>query len=382
MKSARPLSNLKKLRRDDMASTIQELLTVMVDRGASDLHLSCGSFPQIRLNGDLQPLEQFEVLMPPDTQRLIYSVLTEDQRTRVQEDGELDFSFGVEGLARFRCNVYRQRGAVCAAIRVIPYKVRSLRELGLPPIVEQLAAKPRGLVLVTGPTGSGKSTTLAAIIDKINSERRSHIVTIEDPIEFVHEHKRSLVHQREVYSDTHSFQSALKAIVRQDPDVVLMGEMRDLETVSAALTLAETGHLTLGTLHTSSCAQTINRIIDVFPVPQQAQVRAQLSLVLEGVLSQTLVPAADGGTRVMAMEVLVPTAAIRNLIREEKLHQIYGMIQAGTRFGMQTMNQSLADLVRAGKITKEEALVRSSMPDEIVAMLDGPAAGAAAGARR
>ncbi|MBI3105362.1 MAG: type IV pilus twitching motility protein PilT [Candidatus Rokubacteria bacterium] len=358
-----------------MAANLQELLAVMVQRGASDLHLSCGTYPQIRLNGNLEPLEEFEVLMPPDTQRLVYSVLTEDQQRRFEQDNELDLSFGVEGLARFRCNVYRQRGALCAAMRVIPYKVRTFAELQLPPIVEKLAEKHRGLVLVTGPTGSGKSTTLAAVIDKINSERRVHIVTIEDPIEFVHQHKKSLVHQREIASDTHSFTSALKSILRQDPDVVLLGEMRDLETVAAALTIAETGHLTFGTLHTNSCAQTINRIIDVFPTAQQSQIRAQLSLVIEGVLSQTLLPTVDGRGRAMALEIMLPTPAIRNLIREEKVHQIYSMLQAGSKVGMQTMSQSLAELVRAGKVSKEEALARAPLPDELLALLGGAGAG-------
>ncbi len=358
-----------------MAASLQELLTTMVERGASDLHLSCGTYPQIRLNGNLEPLEEFETLMPGDTERLIYAVLTEEQQRRFEEENELDLSFGVEGVARFRCNVYLQRGAVCAAMRVIPYAVRTFEELELPATVQQLAERHKGLVLVTGPTGSGKSTTLAAMIDKVNSTRRAHIVTIEDPIEFVHQHKKSLVHQREIYSDTHSFPKALKSILRQDPDVVLVGEMRDLETIQAALTVAETGHLTFGTLHTNSCAQTINRIIDVFPTAQQGQIRAQLSLVLEGVLSQTLIPTADGRGRAMAMEIMVPTPAIRNLIREEKIHQIYSMLQSGARFGMQTMSQSLAELVRTGKIDKDEALSRAALPDEVTALLGGAVAG-------
>src|SRR5262252_4230333 len=273
-----------------MAATMHDLLTIMIERGASDLHITTGTPPQIRLHGKLTPLTQFERLTPQDTQRLAYSVLNEGQKQKYEEDNELDLSFGIQGLARFRCNVYRQRGAVGAAIRVIPIKIRSFEELGLPSIVEQLADRPKGLVLVTGPTGSGKSTTLAAMVDKVNSERSEHIMTIEDPIEFVHNHKKCLVNQREVFSDTQSFKNALKYILRQDPDVVLVGEMRDLETISAALTIAETGHLTLGTLHTNSCAQTMNRIIDVFPTSQQSQVRAQLSLVLEGVLSKQLIP--------------------------------------------------------------------------------------------
>ena len=329
-----------------MAATMHDLLTIMIERGASDLHITTGTSPQIRLHGKLTPLTQFERLTPQDTQRLAYSVLNEGQKQKFEEDNELDLSFGIQGLARFRCNVYRQRGAVAAAIRVIPIKIRSFDELGLPAVVEQLADRPKGLILVTGPTGSGKSTTLAAMVDKINNERTEHIMTIEDPIEFVHHHKKCLVNQREVFSDTQSFKNALKYILRQDPDVVLVGEMRDLETIAAALTIAETGHLTLGTLHTNSCAQTINRIIDVFPTSQQSQVRAQLSLVLEGVLSQQLIPTADGRGRVMALEIMVTTPAIRNLIREEKIHQIYSAMQAGQKFGMQTMNQSLIELVQ------------------------------------
>src|SRR2546422_1010434 len=273
-----------------MAANMADLLQLMVDRGASDLHITSGTYPQIRVNGRLTQVNQFEVLTPQDTQRLSYSVLNEGQKQKFEEENELDLSFGIQGLARFRCNVYRQRGAVGSAIRVIPYKIRTFEELGLPQIVQQLADRPKGLILVTGPTGSGKSTTLAAMIDKINNERHDHIMTIEDPIEFVHPHKQCLVNQREVFADTQSFTRALKSILRQDPDVVLVGEMRDLETIAAALTIAETGHLTFATLHTNSCAQTMNRIIDVFPTAQQSQVRSQLALVLEGVLSQTLIP--------------------------------------------------------------------------------------------
>lgn len=359
-----------------MAANMADLLQLMVERGASDLHVTSGTYPQLRINGRLLPLTQFEVLTPQDTQRLAYSVLNEAQKQKFEEENELDLSFGIQGLARFRCNVYRQRGAVGAAFRLIPYKIRTFDELGLPPIVEKLAERPKGLILVTGPTGSGKSTTLAAMIDKVNSERNEHIVTIEDPIEFVHPHKKCLVNQREVFADTHSFARALKSILRQDPDVVLVGEMRDLETIAAAITIAETGHLTFGTLHTNSCAQTMNRIIDVFPTEQQAQVRAQLSMVLEGVLSQQLIPKVGGG-RVMAMEIMVCTPAIRNLIREEKLHQIYSSIATGQKYGMQTMNQSLADLVRRRLITREDALNRSTMPEELLQLL-GEGGGAAA----
>jgi twitching motility protein PilT len=365
-----------------MAATMHDLLQIMIDRGASDLHITTSTYPQIRVSGKLIQLTEFEQLTPQDTQRLAYSVLNEAQKQKFEEENELDLSFGIQNLARFRCNVYRERGAVAAAIRVVPFKIRSFDELNLPPIVRQLADRPKGLILVTGPTGSGKSTTLAAMIDKINSERSEHIITIEDPIEFVHPHKKCLVNQREIFADTHSFKNALKSILRQDPDVVLVGEMRDLETVGAALTIAETGHLTLATLHTNSCAQTMNRIIDVFPTEQQSQVRAQLSLVLEGVLSQQLIPRIGGG-RVMALEIMVSTPAVRNLIREEKIHQIYSAMQSGQKFGMQTMNQALVELISRRQITRDEAMNRSTNPEELAQLLlqvEAGAAGAAAGA--
>jgi twitching motility protein PilT len=358
-----------------MAATMHDLLNILVQREASDLHITTGIHPQLRVHGKLVSLTQFEQLMPQDTQRLAYSVLNERQKQKFEEDNELDLSFGIQGLARFRCNIYRQRGAVACAIRMIPSKIKGFSELGLPSIVEQLAERPKGLILVTGPTGSGKSTTLAAMVDKINSERNEHIVTIEDPIEFVHQHKKCLVNQREIFSDSHSFKNALKYILRQDPDVVLVGEMRDLETIAAALTVAETGHLTLATLHTNSCAQTINRIIDVFPTSQQDQVRSQLALVLEGVLCQQLIPRSDGRGRVMAMEIMVATPAIRNLIREEKIHQIYSALQAGQKFGMQTMNQSLLHLIQRSRISRDEALNRTMDPQELTHLMGGLTSG-------
>jgi twitching motility protein PilT len=344
--------------------TIQELLTVMYEKGASDLHITTGIAPTIRVDGRLMPLPH-EPLMPQDTKRLCYSILTEVQKQRFEEEWELDLSFGVKGLSRFRANVYMQRGAVAGAFRTIPFRVRPFEELGLPPHLKELCKKPRGLVLVTGPTGSGKSTTLAAMIDKINNERQEHIITIEDPIEYLHPHKKCLVNQREVNADTQGFKKALKYILRQDPDVVLIGEMRDLETIEAALTVAETGHLVFATLHTNSCVQTINRILDVFPPYQQPQVRSQLSLVLEGVISQILIPKASGSGRALALEIMIPNPAIRNLIREEKVHQIYSQMQVGqSKFGMQTMNQSLLATYLRREITLDDAVGRSSDPDE------------------
>ncbi len=352
-------------------ASLHQLLKVMVEKGASDLHLTSGSPPQLRIDGKLAPL-RIPPLTPLETKQICYSVLTEAQKHKFEEENELDLSFGVKGLSRFRANIFVQRGAVAGAFRTIPYKVMSFAELGLPPIVTTLAEKPRGLILVTGPTGSGKSTTLASIIDKINSERQSHIITIEDPIEYLHPHRASLVNQREIGSDTKSFKRALKYILRQDPDVVLIGEMRDQETIEAALTIAETGHLCFATLHTNSAIQTINRILDVFPPGQQGQVRAQLSFVLEGVITQNLLPKANMPGRVLALEVMVPNPAIRNLIREDKLHQVYSQMQVGqAKFGMQTFNQSLFGLLQKRIITQDEAFGRTSEPDELRNMLAG-----------
>jgi twitching motility protein PilT len=348
-----------------MNVTLSDLLKKMLDMGGSDLHITTNSPPQVRVHGHLQPLDM-PPLTPSETKQLAYSVLTDAQKHRFEENLELDFSFGLKGLARFRGNCFNQRGAVGSVYRVIPFEIKTFQQLNLPPIVGKLCEKPRGLVLVTGPTGSGKSTTLAAMLDKVNTERHDHIITIEDPIEFVHQNKSCLVNQREVHSDTKSFSDALRAALREDPDVVLIGEMRDLETIESALRIAETGHLTFGTLHTNSAASTINRIIDVFPSHQQSQIRAQLSLVLEGIMCQSLLPRVGGNGRVMAMEILVPNAAVRNLIREDKIHQIYSAMQSGQdRFGMQTFNQSLATLYFQKQITLETALQRSSMPDEL-----------------
>jgi twitching motility protein PilT len=346
-------------------ATLPELLQTLVEVHGSDLHLTTQTPPQIRVHGKLQVLD-LPPLGPAETKGLAYSVLTDSQKKRFEETLELDFSFGIRGLARFRCNVFNQRGAVAAVYRVIPEQIKGFEELGLPPVLATLADRPRGLVLVTGPTGSGKSTTLAAMIDKINTERREHILTIEDPIEYIHPHKGCLVNQREVHSDTHGFAAALRAALREDPDIVLIGELRDLETIESALRIAETGHLTFATLHTNSAAQTINRIIDVFPAHQQGQIRTQLSLVLEGIVCQALLPRADGQGRVISLEVLIPTPAIRNLIRDDKVHQIYSTMQTGQeKFGMQTMNQSLATLYQRRLITLDYALSASSLKDEL-----------------
>ncbi len=351
-------------------ATLPELLKSLVEMDGSDLHITTASPPQVRVHGHLQRLALPD-LGPAETKQLVYSVLTDAQKKRYEETQELDFSFGIKGLARFRCNVFNQRGATGAVYRLIPEKIRSFGDLGLPAVVANLAERPRGLVLVTGPTGSGKSTTLAAMIDKINAERHDHILTIEDPIEYIHQHKNCLVNQREVHSDTNSFGNALRAALREDPDIVLIGEMRDLETVESALKIAETGHLTFGTLHTNSAAQTINRIIDVFPSGQQAQIRTQLSLVLEGIVCQALLPRADGKGRVCSLEIMVPTPAIRNLIRDDKIHQIYGSMQTGQeKLGMQTANQSLATLYQKRLITLEAAMNSSSNRDELQEMIN------------
>jgi twitching motility protein PilT len=348
---------------------LHQLLKAMIEKGASDLHVTTGTPPQLRIDGALVPLKT-PPLTPVETRQLCYSVLTDAQKSKFEEESELDLSFGVKGLSRFRSNIFMQRGAVAGAFRTIPFKILSFQELGLPPVVAELAKRPRGLVLITGPTGSGKSTTLASIVDKINSERREHIVTVEDPIEYLHPHKNCIVNQREIGADTQSFKRALKYILRQDPDVVLIGEMRDLETIEAAMVISETGHLTFATLHTNSCVQSINRILDVFPPYQQPQVRAQMSFVLQGVLSQQLMPKASGRGRVLCVEVMVPNPAIRNLIREDKVHQIYSQMQVGqTKFGMQTMNQSLHMLFSKKLITLDEALGRSADVDELRNMM-------------
>jgi twitching motility protein PilT len=349
-----------------MPVNLRALLEEMIEKDASDLHLVAGERPKLRVDGDIVSASSEEVMTPKDTLSLAYSVLTENQKKRFETESELDFSFGIQNLARFRGNVFKQRGCVSVVIRQIPFSVKTFQELGLPQVVAQLADRPRGLVLVTGPTGSGKSTTLAAMIDKINKELKGHIITVEDPIEFIHRHQACIVNQREVGTDTNSFQAALKYALRQDPDVVLVGEMRDLETIQAALTIAETGHLAFATLHTNSAAESINRIIDVFPSHQQSQVRAQLAFVLEGVLTQTLLQKAKGKGRVMAAEIMICTPAIRALIRDDKVHQIESSMQAGKKFGMQTLNDALYQLYMGREVTKEECLRVTSKPNDFL----------------
>jgi twitching motility protein PilT len=352
-----------------MTFNLRALLEEMIQKSASDLHITAAEKPKLRVDGDIVDSSVPEILTPKDTLQLAYSVLTENQKKRFETDDELDFSFGIQNLARFRGNVFKQRGCVAMVIRMIPFNVRTFQDLGLPPVIAKLAERPRGLILVTGPTGSGKSTTLAAIIDKINKERKGHIITVEDPIEFIHKHQSCIVNQREIGTDTKTFASALKYALREDPDVILVGEMRDLETVGAALTIAETGHLVLATLHTNSAAESINRVIDVFPSNQQSQVRTQLAFVLEGVITQTLLPKLNGRGRSMAAEIMVATPAIRALIRDDKVHQIYSAMQSGKKFGMQTMNDALFQLYTAREVSQEECERVSHDPKEFLRMI-------------
>jgi twitching motility protein PilT len=348
-----------------------EVLLEVVDRRASDLHLTAGAPPTVRVRGRLAPMEGYPALTPTDTREIVYSILSNSQRQKLENNWQLDFAYQIPGRARFRVNAYFQRSAIGAAFRLIPFEISPLETLGLPPAVLEFTRKPRGLVLVTGPTGSGKSTTLASMVDVINGEREEHIMTIEDPIEFLHQHKKCIVNQRELGSDATSFADALKAALRQDPDVILVGEMRDLETIGTAITAAETGHLVFATLHTQDTPQTIDRIIDVFPAFQQGQIRAQLSVALQGIMTQTLLPTADGAGRCVAAEVLMPTPAVRNLIREHKSHQIYSVLQTGAAHGMQTMDASLAELVRAGKITRQLAESRARAPEDLRRLIAG-----------
>jgi twitching motility protein PilT len=348
-----------------------DLLLEVLERRASDLHITAGAKPAVRVRGKLVPLEDYPVLTTTDTREVVYSILTNDQRQKLETEWQLDFAYAIPNVARFRVNAYFQRAAIGAAFRLIPFEIKSAEELGLPAVVHELAKKPRGFVLVTGPTGSGKSTSLAAMIDEINMTRQDHILTIEDPIEFLHPHKQCVVNQREIGSDAHSFAAGIKAALRQDPDVILVGEMRDLETIHTALTAAETGHLVFATLHTQDAPQTIDRIIDVFPPAQQQQVRVQLSVALQGVITQQLLPTADGSSRVAACEVMIPTPAVRNLIREGKTHQILSAMQTGSASGMQTMDAALATLVRQGKITQQLAESRSSQPEEMRRLIGG-----------
>ena len=352
-----------------MTLNLRSMLVEMIEREASDLHITAGERPKLRVDGDMMNASVEEVLTPKDTLQLAYSVLTEQQKKRFELEDELDFSFGIENLARFRGNVFKQRGCVAMVLRMIPFAIRTLEELGLPPIARKLIERPRGLILVTGPTGSGKSTSLAAMLDLINKNRRGHIITIEDPIEFIHRHQGCIVNQREIGSDSKSFSSALKYVLREDPDIILVGEMRDLETVASALTIAETGHLVLATLHTNSAAESINRMIDVFPSNQQSQVRAQLAFVLEGVITQTLLQTSSGKGRVMACEVMVATPAIRALIRDDKVHQIYSALQAGKKHGMQTMTDSLYELYLNRKVNREECLRVAPDPNEFLRVI-------------
>src|SRR3954471_18252834 len=372
---------------------LRVLLEEMIERGASDLHITAGERPKVRVDGDITNSNIDTVLQPKDCMQLAYSVLTENQKKKFEMEDELDFSFGIQNLARFRGNVFKQRGCVSMVIRQIPFQIRSFEELQLPKVFADLSDRPRGLILVTGPTGSGKSTTLAAMLDRVNRQMKGHIITIEDPIEFIHRHQACIVNQREVGSDTKSFQASLKYALRQDPDVVLIGEMRDLETIQAGLTIAETGHLAFATLHTNSAAEAINRIIDVFPSHQQSQVRAQLAFSLEGVITQTLLPKMKGRGRAMAAEILVCTPAIRALIRDDKIHQIYSMMQSGKKYGMQTMNDALYNLYMSREVALEECQRASHDPNELLRLLgmqgdiegepkkNGATPGAAAGKR-